>query len=237
MLLIPIKDENPTVRPPVVTVSIVVACVVVFLYQLTLPESSQERFIFRFGMIPALLLDDAIGAKNIGIPPWATVFTSMFLHGGFAHIAGNMLFLWIFGNNIEDALGHLRFILFYALTGVAAAMTQAMVDPHSTIPMVGASGAISGVLGAYLVLHPHARVTLLFWLFIFVRTFEAPAFVVLGLWFAFQVVYGVLSDPAEGGVAFFAHIGGFVAGAALIFLFRPSTARYVGEPPRRGPWG
>jgi membrane associated rhomboid family serine protease len=237
MLLIPIKDENPTVRPPVVTVSIIVACVAVFLYQLTMPEPVQERFIFRFGMIPALLLDDAVGAKHIGIPPWATIFTSMFLHGGFAHIAGNMLFLWIFGNNIEDALGHVRFVLFYVLTGVAAAMAQAVVDPHSTLPMVGASGAISGVLGAYLVLHPQARVTLLFWIFVFVRTFEAPAYAVLGLWFGFQVVNGLLADPAEGGVAFFAHIGGFVAGAALIWLFRPGTVRVVGPPPRRGPWG
>jgi membrane associated rhomboid family serine protease len=237
MLLIPIKDENPTVRPPVVTVTLIVACVVAFLYQLSLPEAQQERFIYRFGMIPALLLDNTIGAKNIGIPPWATVFTSMFLHGGFAHIAGNMLFLWVFGNNIEDALGHLRFILFYALTGVGAAMAQALIDLHSTVPMVGASGAISGVLGAYLVLHPHARVTLLFWIFVFVRTFQAPAYVVLGLWFGFQVVNGLLADQSDGGVAFFAHIGGFVAGAALILLFRPRTARYVGEPPRRGPWG
>ena len=237
MLLIPIKDENPTVRPPVVTVGIIVACVVVFLYQLTIPEALQDRFIFRFGMIPALLLDDAVGAKHIGIPPWATVFTSMFLHGGFAHIAGNMLFLWIFGNNVEDALGHLRFVLFYGLCGVAAGMTQALVDPHSTLPMVGASGAISGVLGAYLVLTPQARVTMLFWIFIFVRTFEAPAYLVLGLWFAFQVVNGLMADPAEGGVAFFAHIGGFVAGAALILLFKPGTVRYVGAPPRRGPWG
>jgi membrane associated rhomboid family serine protease len=237
MLLIPIKDANPTVRPPVVTVAIIIGCVVVFLYQLTLPEALQERFVLRFGMIPALLLDDTIGAKNIGIPPWATIFTSMFVHGGFAHIAGNMLFLWIFGNNIEDALGHLRFVLFYGLTGIAAAMAQAVIDPHSILPMVGASGAISGVLGGYLVLHPQARVTLLFWIFIFVRTFEAPAYAVLGLWFAFQVVNGVLADPADGGVAFFAHIGGFIAGLVLIFLFRPGTARYVGEPPRRGPWG
>ena len=237
MLLIPIKDANPTVRPPVVTVALIIGCVVVFLYQLTLPEALQERFVLRFGMIPALLLDDTMGAKHIGIPPWATIFTSMFVHGGFAHIAGNMLFLWIFGNNIEDALGHLRFVLFYGLAGIAAAMAQAAIDPHSTLPMVGASGAISGVLGGYLVLHPHARVTLLFWIFVFVRTFEAPAYAVLGLWFAFQVVNGVLADPADGGVAFFAHIGGFVAGLVLIFLFRPGTARYVGEPPRRGPWG
>ena len=137
MLLIPIKDANPTVRPPVVTVAIIIGCVVVFLYQLTLPEALQERFVLRFGMIPALLLDDTIGAKQIGIPPWATIFTSMFVHGGFAHIAGNMLFLWIFGNNIEDTLGHLRFVLFYGLAGIAAAMAQAAIDPHSILPMVG----------------------------------------------------------------------------------------------------
>jgi membrane associated rhomboid family serine protease len=237
MLLIPIKDDNPTVRQPVVTVGIIVACVLVFLYQLTLPEVAQERFELRFGMIPALLLDDTIGTKNIGIPPWATIFTAMFVHGGFAHIAGNMLFLWIFGNNIEDTLGHLRFTLFYAVSGIAAGLTQAMVDPHSTLPMVGASGAISGVLGAYLVLYPQARVTLLFWFFIFIRTFEAPAYAVLGLWFVFQLFNGLLSDPGAGGVAFFAHIGGFIAGMALIFLFKPGTARYVGQPPRRGPWG
>src|SRR5262249_8965939 len=156
------------------------ACVLVFVYQLTLPESGQERFVLRFGMIPALLLDDTIGTKNIGIPPWATIFTSMFVHGGFAHIAGNMLFLWIFRNTIEAPIGHLRFFLFYAIVGIAAALTQAMVDPHSILPMVGASGAISGVLGAYLVLYPQARVTLLFWIFIFIRTFQAPAYAVLG---------------------------------------------------------
>ncbi len=237
MLIIPIRDDNPTIRPPIVTVSIIAACAFVFLYQLTLPELASDRFIFRFGMTPALLLDDAIGGKNIGIPPWATIFTSMFLHGGLMHIAGNMLFLWIFGNNVEDSLGHLRFVVFYLLTGVAAALAQAAIDPHSTIPMVGASGAISGVLGAYLVLHPNARVTMLFWVFVFVRTFEQPAYVVLGLWIAFQVLSALMADPNEAGVAFMAHVGGFIAGVALIFLFRPRAVRTIGLPPRRGPWG
>ena len=237
MLIIPIRDHNPTVRPPVVTVTLIAACVVVFLYQLTLPEADGERFVFRFGMIPALLLDGTLGPKNIGVPAWATVFTSMFLHGGIMHLVGNMLFLWIFGNNIEDSLGHLRFIVFYLLCGVAAGFAHAAIDMQSTIPMIGASGAISGVLGAYLVLHPHARITMLLWVFVFVRTFEQPAYVVLGLWIGFQVLYALLSDPSEGGVAFMAHVGGFIAGAALIFVFRPREARVIGAPPRRGPWG
>src|SRR5690242_6189141 len=145
----------------------------------------------------------------------------MFLHGGWAHLLGNMLFLWIFGNNIEDALGHGRYLLFYLLCGLAAATAQIVADPASEIPMVGASGAIAGVLGAYLVLHPHANVRVLVWIVIFVRLVNVPAWIVLGLWFAMQLFGGLATPMAKGGVAFWAHVGGFAAGIVLILVLRP----------------
>jgi membrane associated rhomboid family serine protease len=236
-MIIPIHDSNPTVRPPVVTVSIIGVATFVFVYQLTLPERLGEHFVFRFGMIPALLLDPSLGVKGLGIPPWATVFTSMFVHGGLLHIAGNMWFLWLFGDNVEDRFGHLRFLVFYLMSGVVAAMTQALIDPGSTMPMIGASGAISGVLGGYAVLFPRARVTVLVWWLLFVQTFDLAALYVIGAWFALQVLNALLADPAEGGVAWFAHVGGFLAGVVITLLFGPRQPRYVGMPPRRGPWG
>jgi membrane associated rhomboid family serine protease len=168
-----------------------------------------------------LFTDASLPAELVRVPAAMTLLTSMFLHGGVMHLAGNMLYLWVFGNNIEDACGHVRFALFYLLCGLAAAFAQALPDPASEIPMIGASGAISGVLGAYLLLFPHARVYTLVPLgLVFFTTIKAGW--LLGFWFVFQLLSGIGSDPAQGGVAFWAHIGGFVAGMALIWPFRES---------------
>lgn len=258
-MLFPFRDNNPTRITPVVTIALIGFNAVVFLYQISLPRGIQEVFVYTFGMIPAVLLGGAeLPPEIAAIPPWTSVFTSMFLHGSVMHIVGNMLFLWVFGNNVEDAMGHVRFIVFYLVCGVAAALTQGFADPTSEVPMIGASGAISGVLGAYLILHPRAEVYSLLFLGIFVRILTLPAMVVLGLWFLLQLISALLARGGgeQGGVAFLAHIGGFVAGAALVTLFRSKQAvqwqaeEYLDHGPwqpkrrgsqgpwgRRGPWG
>ena len=246
-MLFPFRDDNPTRITPVVTMTLIAINVLVFLYQLSLRGRAGEAFVFSFGMIPAVLFGSAeLPPQLAQIPPWATVFTSMFLHGGIMHIAGNMLFLWVFGNNVEDAMGHGRFLAFYLLCGIAAALAQGLSDTASQIPMIGASGAISGVLGAYLILHPRAQVLSLLFLGIFIQIVRLPAMIVLGLWFVLQLVNAALvQSEGEGGVAFLAHIGGFIAGAMLVPLFRSKQAvewqaheRLEHGPwrPRPGPW-
>ena len=218
--MIPIHDNNPTHRRPIVTVALIVICVLVFFWQASLGPRAGTAAVYSFGFIPALLFTDASLPPELAVvPAGATLFTSMFLHGGFMHLAGNMLYLWVFGNNIEDVCGHGRFLVFYLLCGVAAAFAQALPNPTSEVPMIGASGAISGVLGAYLLLFPHARVYVLipFWI---VWMQEIPAGWLLGFWIVFQLLSGVAAGSAEAGVAWWAHIGGFVAGMALIFVFR-----------------
>jgi membrane associated rhomboid family serine protease len=214
--MIPIRDINPTRRFPLVTVIIIVLNVLVFAFELLLPsESMLDSFAYTWGLVPYELLQ---------LNPLAivTVFTSMFIHGGVVHLVSNMLYLWIFGDNIEWALGQLRFIIFYFLCGIGAALAQVLVNPQSTVPMIGASGAISGVLGAYLLLYPRAEVETLVFLGYFVRMIRLPALVVLGMWILLQLSSGFLSLGMEamGGVAFFAHIGGFFAGVVLVGLFR-----------------
>jgi membrane associated rhomboid family serine protease len=219
--MIPIRDHNPTTRTPYVTIALIAACVLVFIWQVSLHPRSGEAVVYQLGFVPALLFGHAtLGPDGGLIPAWSTLFTSMFLHGGFMHLAGNMLYLWIFGNNIEDAMGHGRFIVFYLLCGLAAAMAQALPDMDSTIPMIGASGAISGVLGAYLLLFPHAKVQTVIPLGVVFFVRALPAGLLLGFWFVFQLMSGVLSGGGEGGVAWWAHVGGFVAGMALVHLFR-----------------
>ena len=184
--------------------------------------------------LPAALLGgETLPPALYLVPPTATLFTSMFLHGGFMHLAGNMLYLWIFGNNVEDSMGHVRFVIFYLLCGVAAALAQAWPNPDSTIPMIGASGAISGVLGAYLLLFPRARVLVLIPLGAFSRIVYVPAMFVLGFWFVLQLINTALSEGGQGGVAFGAHIGGFVAGMVLIPLFKHRHVRLF-APPHHG---
>ncbi len=197
------------------TVALIAANVAVFLYQLSLGLGRGRAFLFAFGAVPALITGAA--EARVAVPPPLTVLTSMFLHGGFLHLGGNMLFLWIFGDNVEDVMGRPRFLAFYLICGLAAALAQVMLNPASTVPMVGASGAISGVLGAYLALFPRARiVTLVFFGFI-VDTVRIPAVFFLGIWFLMQFLY---AGGAGGGVAWMAHVGGFLSGLALVFLFR-----------------
>ena len=219
ILALPRSDDTPVRRPPVVTFALIGLCIGAFLWQL---GQSDERVALTYGMIPAVLFGYAHRAPSIDvIPAWATLFTSMFLHGGWWHLAGNMLFLWIFGNNVEDVLGRARFLLLYLACGLAAAMAQALPDPASQLPMVGASGAIAGILGAYMLLYPWANVHCMIWIVIFFRIVTVPAWIVLGLWFGMQLLSGLASSAGEPGVAFWAHVGGFVAGLVLIALLRP----------------
>jgi membrane associated rhomboid family serine protease len=233
--MIPLHDDNPTETMPLVTVGLVAACTVIFFYQLSLGSQAGQRFVYQYGAIPAVLFgQESLPRGMAAIPASFSLITSMFLHGGFLHLIGNMLYLWIFGNNIEDAMGHIRFIGFYLLCGVIAAMSHALVAPGSVMPMIGASGAISGVLGAYLLLYPRAHVYVLIpFGFFFWRTY-VPAFLVLGFWFVLQLISGTASiGGGGGGVAWFAHIGGFLAGMVLIGFFKHRSVRFFNPPPRR----
>jgi len=217
--MIPLHDDNPTERQPIITIAWIVACALVFLYQASLPVGPGETFVFQYGAIPALVFGEAdLSETGMAIPAYATLITSMFLHGGWMHLIGNMLYLWVFGNNIEDAMGHAKYIAFYLTCGILAALSHALTDPSSSIPMVGASGAISGILGAYLLLFPRAKVLVMMPA---LGATRVPAAIVLGMWFVMQLLSGGMSIGSEGGgVAFFAHIGGFLAGMALIGLFK-----------------
>jgi len=235
--MIPLRDDNPAHITPLITVSFIVLCTLVYLYQASLPPQPGELFVYRFGAIPATVFGHAALPSEIhGASPFIALITSMFLHGGWMHLIGNMLYLWIFGNNIEDVMGHIRFIMFYVACGILAVFSHAVTDPSSTVPMVGASGAISGVLGAYLLLFPHAQVLVLIPLGIYTRMMYVPAALVLGLWFVMQVLSGGMSvGRAGGGVAFFAHVGGFLAGMALIGLFKRPEVKFF-SPQRHHAW-
>jgi membrane associated rhomboid family serine protease len=218
--VIPLRDENPIRIVPVVNWGLVAACVVVFLVQVGLGSEGFNRMIFGLGVIPAVLLGHARLPPEIElVPPALSVLSSMFLHGGWLHLAGNMLYLWIFGDNIEDRMGHLRFLVFYLVCGIAAVFAQALPAPQSIVPMVGASGAISGVLGAYLLLFPRARVLVLVPFGFILQAIRLPAVWVLGLWFLIQLLSSLAAPEGEGGVAFRAHLGGFIAGLLLAPLF------------------
>ncbi len=217
--MIPLRDDNPIRTRPVATVALIVLCTLAFLWQLSLSANGQQEAAYLFGFIPAVLFGNA-RLEGQWIPAGATIITAMFLHGGWLHLLGNMLYLWIFGDNIEDRLGRRRFVAFYLLCGAVAALGQAAADPRSEVPMIGASGAISGVLGAYLVLYPRAKVLVLLPLLFFITTARVPALVVLGIWFAAQLLSSLAAARGTGGgVAFAAHVGGFVAGVVLIRLF------------------
>ncbi len=229
--MIPLHDDNPTTIKPFLTIALIAASSLVFLWQLSLGARGFEMAVYRLGVIPATLLGDKMLPPELAVvPPTLTVFTSMFLHGGWMHLIGNMLYLWIFGNNVEDAMGHVRFVVFYLLCGIAAVFAQALPNTDSTIPMIGASGAISGVLGAYLLLFPRAHVLVLVPMGFFTRTMYLPAMVVLGFWFVLQLVNSALADPGQGGVAFGAHIGGFIAGMVLLPLFKYRHVRLFAPP-------
>ncbi|MCB9136558.1 MAG: rhomboid family intramembrane serine protease [Anaerolineales bacterium] len=221
--MIPLRDENPTYHTPYINYILILINILVFIFQVML-GSSQDSFVYQFALIPAQF------TNGISVGDITDIFTSMFMHAGFAHIAGNMLYLWIFGDNVEDAMGHGRYLFFYLLGGFTASITHILTNLGSQLPTVGASGAIAAVLGAYLVLYPQSRVTTLIFLGYFIRLAMVPAVIVLGLWFVLQLFEGVLALGAAdiGGVAFWAHIGGFVTG--LLFaklLARQTTPRYV----------
>ena len=209
----------------------------VFLWQISLSPQQGQAAVYSLGAIPAVLLTKvSLPPELVVVPPVLTIFTSMFMHGGFMHLAGNMLYLWIFGNNIEDAMGHVRFIIFYLLCGIAAVAGQVLQNPDSQIPMIGASGAISGVLGAYILLYPHARVLVATPLGYILHTVRMPAGWVLALWFVLQIISSLAADPNSAGVAWFAHIGGFIAGMALVPLFKKRNVRLFQPPHRTSAW-
>ncbi len=223
--MIPLYDDNPTQHTPIVTMSFIGICIAVFLYQVNLPQEAAALFSFQYGAIPAIVFGQAsLPEESVAISASLTLVTSMFLHGSWMHLLGNMLYLWIFGNNIEDVMGHTKFVVFYILSGILAALSHALTDLSSQIPMVGASGAISAVLGAYILLFPHAHVLVLLPVIGIIRV---AAGIVLGMWFITQLISGGMSVGATGGgVAFFAHIGGFIAGMALIGLFKRKEVRF-----------
>ena len=231
--MIPLRDDNPTTITPVVSWVLIGTCVLAFLWQLSLGSHDGRVAVYALGIIPAVLFEGArLPPEIVMVPPAATVFTSMFLHGGWMHLIGNMLYLWIFGDNVEDVMGHGRFVAFYLLCGVAAVLAQSLPDTRSQVPMIGASGAISGVLGAYVLLYPHARVLVLIPLGFFTQIVHLRAGIVLGLWFAMQLFSSLATPPGGAGVAFGAHIGGFIAGLALIPLFKRRNVRLL-HPGRR----
>ncbi len=226
MFFFPFADENPTNKKPIISWLIIFFCSSIFLNQIFEPTYITEQTFLSFGMIPAILFgySELSGPLKI-IPPFLSIFTSMFLHGGWMHIIGNMTYLYIFGDNIEERLGKLKFIIFYLFTGIVAALTQAIIDPTSTIPMIGASGAISGVLGGYLVLFPRAKIKVLFWFIIFIKVIKIRAFIVLGGWIIIQFISFNGADLNSGGVAYAAHIGGFISGIFLINLMKNKTTK------------
>ena len=228
--MIPLKDDNPTSGKPVISYSIIGICVIVFILELSSPTYKTGELFFSYGLIPSVLVGtDQLPSDIYSIPPVITIFTSMFMHGGFMHLIGNMLYMWIFADNIEDNLGPSKFLIFYLLAGVGAAMTQVLIDTESQIPMVGASGAIGGVLGAYLINHPHARVLVLIPFGFFSQLIKIRALYVLGFWFILQFI------SSGGGVAYAAHIGGFVSGMILILFFNKKKIKR--NKIIKGPWG
>jgi membrane associated rhomboid family serine protease len=215
--VIPLRDDNPVRSTPVVNIGIIALCVLVFIWQWSLSPYDGQVAVYQYGFLPGALFGH-VRVEGAVVAPALTIFSSMFLHGGVLHLLGNMLYLWIFGDNIEDRLGRVRYLAFYLICGVVAALAQALPDMDSQIPMIGASGAISGVLGAYLVLYPRANVLVALPIFIVFYTFRVPALLVLGFWFLGQLMSS-LAVSGEGGIAFGAHVGGFLAGLVLIRFF------------------
>ena len=222
--MIPIRDENPLQGTPYVTLGIIALNVAIYLYQLVLPAQREMIFVYQYAVVPALLTGSVPVPELLAwLPQPLTLVTSIFLHGGFFHLAGNMLYLWIFGNNIEDRLGPARFVAFYLLGGVLASMAHVLVDPASQLPMIGASGAIAAVLGAYFLLYPRANVVVLIWFFFFVQLVRVPAVIVLGVWFLFQV----LGSGGPGGGLDGPHRG--VRGGAGAYPFFPAASGQTPE--------
>ncbi len=215
-MFIPTRDSTLRLTPPYITIGLIALNVVIYFYQLGIPEEELNDWFRTYGVVPAQLLS----GTGLGV---FSLLTSLFLHGGFLHLAGNMLYLWIFGDNIETTLGHGKYLLFYILSGIIATLTQVLFQPAANYPIIGASGAISGVLGAYLIRYPRARVKVFIWLFLIVRHVWIPAGYLLLFWFFMQLSSGLgaLTYREQVGVAWFAHIGGFLAGIGLLYLMEP----------------
>lgn len=216
--MFPLRDNIPSRRTPIVNYTLILLNVLVFLWEISLPQWQLQHTTQELGLVPARLLQTEFAPPS-QVPFFVPIFSSMFLHGGFLHLFGNMWFLYIFGDNVEDALGSARYLLFYLSSGVAAAFVQVLLNATSTTPMIGASGAISGVLGGYFRLYPRARVLTLVPIFFFFQFIELPALLFLGFWFLLQISSGTASLGASGGVAWWAHVGGFLAGAWLVKKF------------------
>nr|TFG55562.1 MAG: rhomboid family intramembrane serine protease [Hyphomicrobiales bacterium] len=239
--MIPISDDNPVRHTPVLNYAFVACCIAIFVWQVSLTDEQHGRLLQAFAFIPAHFFQSAGLFQNVGVPSpdssgfaWMTLATSMFLHGGWMHLGGNMLYLWIFGNNVEDALGHTRYLIFYFVCGLVAALTQGMLNPGSYIPVVGASGAISGVLAAYLLIFPRARVTVIVPLGILLYPLKISALYVIGFWFLIQLLQGLFADSNDLEIAWWAHIGGFISG----LIMAPMLSRFPLFGRRRaGPWG
>jgi len=219
--MIPISDRNPTRRFPITNLTLIAVNIIVFLVELTMRSRQLDQFMSVWGVVPSDVLFALGHPLQAPLMVWATLITSQFIHAGWLHIIGNMLFLWVFGDNVEDVLGSLRYLIFYLLSGIVAGLAQVIVIGPSRIPSIGASGAIAGVLGAYLLLYPWMKVTILLPIFLFFWGIDLPALIVIGWWFVQQFFYGVaaLSTAAASGIAFWAHIGGFIAGMAMILPF------------------
>jgi len=216
-LFIPIRDDAPTVRKPYLTVSLIVVNSLIFFYSISLGSRGFQLFTIQFGYIPVEFVSGLELTPQLAASAYLTPFTSMFMHGGWLHLIGNMLFLWIYGNNVEDYFGPVKFLLFYVVSGLAAIALYTLFGPSSQVPLVGASGAIAGVMGAYIVLHPRARITVLV-IFFFIQFVVLPAKVVLGIWFIYQLLMSMIGSATGGGVAWMAHVGGFAFGWAVLKL-------------------
>jgi membrane associated rhomboid family serine protease len=227
--MIPLKDDNPTSSQPIVTYFLIGLCILVFLMQLGSQSYTTGQLFYSYGLIPSVLMGhNQLPMDLYAVPAFVTIFSSMFMHGGFMHLIGNMLYMWIFADNIEDNLGPSKFLIFYLLAGIGAAMTQVLMDTHSEVPMIGASGAIGGVLGAYLINYPNAKVLVLIPFGFFSQLIKIRALYVLGFWFILQFI------SSGGGVAYAAHIGGFVSGMILILFFNKKRKRRTKI--IKGPW-
>ena len=223
--MFPIKDDNPTETVPFITFILICLNILIFFYQMGLDENVRASLIFDYGFKPSHFFSNIYQADS-QVAPLFTIFTSMFLHGGILHLLGNMLFLWIYGNNIEDSMGSIKFLIFYLLCGFAAALLQAIISIESSTPMIGASGAVSGVLSAYFLLFPKARVLTLVILFIFITFIRVPAGILIGFWFLSQIVNAYFTDPNSPGVAWYAHIGGFLMGLFLIPFLKKKKFKF-----------
>ena len=233
--MIPLKDDNPTSSRPIVTYFLIGMCVVVFFMQLGSESYRTGQLFYSYGLIPSVLMGhDQLPMDLYVVPAYVTIFSSMFMHGGFMHLIGNMLYMWIFADNIEDSLGPKNFIIFYLLSGIGAATAQVLADTSSQIPMVGASGAIGGVLGAYIINYPKAKVLVLIPFGFFSQLIKIRALYVLGFWFVLQFINSSMSSSQGGGVAYAAHIGGFVSGIVLILFFNKKASRK--NKIIKGPW-